>query len=104
MAKNAGAQPAAAEAAAPPAAAGHGTIDEDELTSDFDLDAMLNDLAGPPLDRNAQAEPQGWQIHLRPRAGAMRNGGEPLLLLRELAALGATAAVRHRLGARARRF
>jgi two-component system chemotaxis sensor kinase CheA len=93
MAKNAGAQPARRRRAAPPAAAaGHGTIDEDELTSDFDLDAMLNDLAGPPLDRNAQAEPQGWQIHLRPRAGAMRNGGEPLLLLRELAALGATAA------------
>ena len=81
----------AAPAAAEPAPTA--TYDEEDLTSDFDLDAMLNDLAGsPPLEGLATAEPQGWLIHVRPQAGAMRNGGEPLLLLRELVALGAVPA------------
>jgi two-component system chemotaxis sensor kinase CheA len=57
------------------------------MTSDGDLDDLLNDLAGGPSAE--ESVPAGWQIHLRPHAGAMRNGGEPLLLLRELAALGA---------------
>lgn len=65
------------------------TFDEEDLTSDLDLDDLLNDLASsPPIEDIEPA--QGWHIHLRPHAGAMRNGGEPLLLLREMAALGAT--------------
>ncbi len=50
-----------------------------------DLDAMLDDLAGP-----APAPASGeWPMHLRPHAGAMVNGGEPLLMLRELVQAGA---------------
>lgn len=55
---------------------------------DLDLDALLDDISGD-LAPVAQAKPQGWQIMIRPHAGAMRNGGEPLLLLRELAEAGA---------------
>jgi len=91
QAANAGAKAAPAPAAAPspaptpaPAPASTGADeDEDEITSDLDLSAMLDDLLPP-----AQSTEGRWEVHLRPRAGAMRNGGEPLLLLRELAALG----------------
>ena len=56
----------------------------------FDLDAMLDDIAGA-MDAPQEDEPAApaWLLKVRPHAGAMRNGGEPLLLLRELAALGA---------------
>jgi two-component system chemotaxis sensor kinase CheA len=85
---------APAPAAPAPVASQTTFDDEDELTSDFDLDMMLNDLAAaPPIDEKIVAgtpdSPDGWQVNLRPHAGAMRNGGEPVLLLRELAALGA---------------
>ena len=78
---------------AEPAPAATATYDEEDLTSDADLDDLLNGLAAsPPLDPalGATPAPTGWKVHLRPHAGAMRNGGEPLLLLRELSALGAT--------------
>lgn len=52
----------------------------------FDLDAMLDDITGA---MEAPAPKPSWLLKVRPHAGAMRNGGEPLLLLRELAALGA---------------
>lgn len=92
----ANAQGANAQQAAPaepePAAPTHAvTFDEDDLTSDLDLDDLLNDLAGAPPAPEPTQEAAGWKVHLRPHAGAMRNGGEPLLLLRELAALGAVA-------------
>lgn len=64
--------PEAGEAAAPAPADDFG----------FDLDAMLNDIASEMAGESA------WRITLRPHAGAMANGGEPLLLLRELRALG----------------
>ena len=61
--------------------------EEDDFA--LDLDALLDDISGeiapPPQAR-------GWTVCLRPHAGAMRNGGEPLLLLRELASLGAQCA------------
>ncbi|RVU07848.1 chemotaxis protein CheA [Novosphingobium umbonatum] len=89
MANAQGAHAAEAPAAAPQVY----TIDEEDLTSDADLDAMLNGLANSaPLDDPGgptAPEPAGWHVHLRAHAGAMRNGGEPLLLLRELAQLGA---------------
>lgn len=48
----------------------------------FDLDAMMGDIAAEV------AADRPWRVTLAPRAGAMANGGEPLLLLRELCALG----------------
>lgn len=57
---------------------------------DFDLDSMFDDIAGIFAADEPQAETASpaWQIHIRPHGGAMDNGGEPLLLLRELEALG----------------
>jgi len=64
--------------------------DADEAGDPFDLDAMLDDIAGA-MDAPKADDPAApaWLFKVRPHAGAMRNGGEPLLLLRELAALGA---------------
>ena len=50
-----------------------------------DLDALLDELAAP-----APAAPSGWLVHIRPHAGAMTKGSEPLLWLRELTDLGGT--------------
>ncbi|WP_374526863.1 chemotaxis protein CheA [Novosphingobium sp.] len=59
---------------------------EADLGFDLDLDALLDDIAAAvPAAQNPH-----WTLRLRPHAGAMANGGEPLLLLRELAGLGAT--------------
>ncbi len=66
------------EAAAPPPAEADSF---DDLA--FDLDAMLNDIATDI----APAKP-AWRIGVTPQPAAMLNGGEPLLLLRELRALG----------------
>ena len=52
---------------------------------DLDLDSLLDDIAGPA----AGPPPAELHLHLRPYAGSMRNGAEPLALLRELAAMGA---------------
>ncbi len=57
---------------------------------DFDLDSMLDGITeeiGGSATTAADAIGT-WQLHLRPHAGAMRNGSEPLLMLRDLAALG----------------
>lgn len=55
----------------------------------LDLDALLDDLTGGfDLPAPSATESASWQVHLRPRAGAMRNGSEPLLMLRDIAALG----------------
>lgn len=59
---------------------------DDGAGDDFDLDALLDDLAAPASPAPAEAE---WLVMLRPAAASMRNGGEPLLLLREMAVLGA---------------
>ncbi|HSF12655.1 MAG TPA: chemotaxis protein CheA [Erythrobacter sp.] len=65
-----------------------------------DLDALLEQLSGPPTPAAAPAaetidEPPStasdtgeWRVHIRPHAGAMANGSEPVLWLRELALLG----------------
>jgi two-component system chemotaxis sensor kinase CheA len=58
----------------------------DEGSDPFDLDAMLDDITGA-MEGPEQAP--AWLLKVRPHAGAMRNGGEPLLLLRELTGLGA---------------
>lgn len=48
----------------------------------FDIDALLGELS------NAEPQTEPWTVRVTPHAGALRNGGEPVLLLRELAALG----------------
>lgn len=86
QAANRGAAPAGSESvpAPEPEAATAETSDDLDLDLDFDLDALLDDIAGT----SAQPEAPGLIARLRPHAGAMANGGEPLLLLRELAELG----------------
>ena len=55
----------------------------------IDLDALLDDLtAGFAAPIEAAADEKRWKVHLRPHAEAMRNGSEPLLMLREIADLG----------------
>jgi two-component system chemotaxis sensor kinase CheA len=65
-----------------------------------DLDALLDALAVPvpvpapsAAPQPAPAEQDGWLVHIRPHAGAMTKGSEPLLWLRELTDLGGTCEV-----------
>ncbi|MCJ2178849.1 chemotaxis protein CheA [Novosphingobium album (ex Hu et al. 2023)] len=99
MAGNAAAAPAAAaepEPAPQPEAASSDDDDEPKPIDDLDLAALLDDLTGgfdapapAAASTNAPAgQDKRWKVHLRPRAGAMRNGSEPLLMLRDIAALG----------------
>lgn len=61
-----------------------------EITGlDFDLDGLLNSLDLPEV---ADATAKEWLVIVRPLPGAMQNGSEPLLLLRELVDLGARCA------------
>lgn len=53
-----------------------------------DLDALLNELSAPAPA--AAPAPASWLVHIRPHAGAMTKGSEPLLWLRELTDLGGT--------------
>ncbi|RIV92878.1 chemotaxis protein CheA [Aurantiacibacter xanthus] len=77
-------------AAAPAPAAAPAAVDMD------DLDALLDDLLGPdpaPAASEARAEDsagqaEDWALYVCPQAGAMDNGSEPLLWLRELVELG----------------
>lgn len=71
------------EPVSPPVAA------EEETSASFDdmLDDIMGFMGGDAAASSVDA-PSVWQLHLRPRAGAMCNGGEPLLLLRELMRLG----------------
>ncbi len=59
-----------------------------------DLDALLNELAAPapvrPIPDTVADDPVSWLVHIRPHAGAMTKGSEPLLWLRELTDLGGT--------------
>ena len=56
---------------------------------DFDLDGLLSSLDLPEV---AEASAKEWLVIVRPLPGAMQNGSEPLLLLRELVDLGARCA------------
>jgi len=66
---------------------------------DFDLDSLLSGLGDEPaadddsataVDDDNDIQAAGWTIMVKPDTGAMDNGGEPVLLLRELTELGAT--------------
>ncbi|MFA6122194.1 chemotaxis protein CheA [Sphingomonas sp.] len=57
-----------------------GVTDDDDFS--FDLDAMLGDIAAD-IATNVD-----WIVTVHPHVGALANGGEPLLLLRELCELG----------------
>jgi two-component system chemotaxis sensor kinase CheA len=92
MAANAGASSPAPAAEATPMEEPEGACEPAGDAEDFalDLDALLDDLTadfGKPEEAPAAAEKR-WQVHLRPHAGAMRNGSEPILMLREIADLG----------------
>ncbi len=82
-----GTAPAAAEAADEIAAP---EAPPESFDLDFDLNSLLDDIAGDLAapDAPGVAESAAWKVHIRPHAGAMGNGGEPLLLLRELEVLG----------------
>ena len=87
QADNAGSAPEARPGGG--AIADHGAQADDagaDPDFDLDLDSLLDDLVG---EGPAPASSPGWELHLRPHADAMRNGAEPLLLLRELTAMGA---------------
>jgi two-component system chemotaxis sensor kinase CheA len=94
MAANAGAAPPAPPAA--PAASPAAVISDDDEApelSDFDFAAMLDDITGAIGQNDAAAEPATdatWSVRVRPHADAMRNGSEPLLMLREIIDLGGT--------------
>ena len=82
-----GVAPAPAES--PVAEAAEISPEEGEGESgDFDLDSLLDSLDADLAPSAAPAVAE-WQMHIRFHAGALTNGSEPLLLLRELAALGA---------------
>ncbi|MFM9937168.1 MAG: chemotaxis protein CheA [Novosphingobium sp.] len=89
QAANAGAAAPAPVAAAPAAPIAASYDDSEDSGDPFDLDAMLDDIAGAMEPERTEPAAPAWLFKVRPHAGAMRNGGEPLLLLRELAALGA---------------
>ena len=86
-AHNGGGAPAAV-AVEPPAAPVAQAVIGDDDEADFDLDALLDDIA--PAAGPAEDPAGEWHVHIRPLPGAMANGGEPVLLLRELADLGGT--------------
>ncbi|QDH35365.1 chemotaxis protein CheA [Porphyrobacter sp. YT40] len=54
-----------------------------------DLDSLLDELSAPAPAPSPSA-PDSWLVHIRPHAGAMTKGSEPLLWLRELTDLGGT--------------
>ena len=68
--------------------------DAPDAEIDIDLDAMLDDLAGAMGGSSPDAEGDDddaagrWEMRVRPHAGAMRNGSEPVLMLREAIELG----------------
>ncbi|PTR05582.1 MULTISPECIES: chemotaxis protein CheA [unclassified Novosphingobium] len=100
MAANAGAAPAAAHEPAPAPEAAPASSSSDDAAFDdmgLDFDSMLDSIAGA-MAASDKAEnategedaPGGWIVKIRPHAGAMRNGSEPMLMLREVLELGGT--------------
>jgi two-component system, chemotaxis family, sensor kinase CheA len=57
------------------------------IGADLDFDSLLADL-DLTGDEKPQSERNDWTVALRPQDGALKHGGEPLRLLRELVQLG----------------
>jgi two-component system chemotaxis sensor kinase CheA len=51
---------------------------------------MLDSIAGSMAASDKAEEAASWIVKIRPHAGAMRNGSEPMLMLREVLELGGT--------------
>lgn len=107
MQKHLGGEPAPkkdAEQAAPPVAeaaeTGEDQDDDEQPVSADDLGALLDDLgldSSPAAKTDAataerpgitKGEQDEWLLSIRPHRGAMDNGGEPILMLREFGQLG----------------
>ncbi|MBF9152017.1 chemotaxis protein CheA [Novosphingobium jiangmenense] len=90
MAANSGGSEVIAAADAAPAPATPAPVASADPVDDFDLDldALLDDISGEIAPEEAPAAEPRWEVRLRPHSGAMRNGSEPLLMLREMADLG----------------
>ena len=87
LAGNGGGAAAPAPAPEPVATPAPGVPVAQDDGLDFDLDSMLDSIAD---ELAPEAAKPNWVLKVRPHAGAMANGGEPLLLLRELVRLGGT--------------
>ncbi|MEK6638573.1 MAG: chemotaxis protein CheA [Pseudomonadota bacterium] len=59
------------------------SIEPTSPRDDFDFDSLLAELDSP-----GETALPDWKVFVQPTAKALANGGEPLLLLRELVALG----------------
>ena len=93
MAANAGAAPAATPepvAVAAPVSMEAKVIEtsDDDFDLDFDLDALLDDISGEISEPETPGVMPRWDMRVRAHSAAMRNGSEPLLMLREMAELG----------------
>lgn len=63
---------------------------DDGFDLDFDLDSLINAVEDEETVEEVRAREAAaaWKVVVKPKASAMTNGGEPLLMLRELVALG----------------
>jgi two-component system chemotaxis sensor kinase CheA len=63
-----------------------------DIDLDFDLDSLIGAIDGDELDTAApvadEAPSADWLVDIKPLAGSLKNGSEPLLLVREVALLG----------------
>ena len=84
QAGSASAEPSPVEVAEPEVAESKAETASEDDEFGIDFESMFNDLGASP----AEPESATWLVHIRPHAGAMTNGSEPLLMLRELANLG----------------
>ncbi|MCF8709865.1 chemotaxis protein CheA [Rhizorhapis sp. SPR117] len=88
-----------AESDAAPGEEGAASMDEDPVAMeiappvidglDFDLDGLLDSLGQDDCAVADEPVAKEWLVTVRPLSGALTNGSEPLLLLRELTNLGA---------------
>ncbi len=82
---------AAADEPTAEAADAAGAIPELDFDLDGLIDAIGSDESAPVVASDATPASsvlEDWTVLIRPESGAMANGGDPLLLLRELVALG----------------
>lgn len=62
-----------------------------DLDLDFDLDSLIGAIGNDDLDVSAPATEEAsseWLVDIKPLSGSLKNGSEPLLLVREVALLG----------------